>query len=64
MTLRNSVIVDIWVFELCNQPEGMWACGHVRLGLFKGPSRVGVSCLTDPVSKMLCFLVFRIPDDG
>jgi hypothetical protein len=41
----------------------------LRLALSKGPNRVCVfpSHLrtdTDPVSETLCFLTFRIPDDG
>jgi hypothetical protein len=44
-------------------------CRWLRLALSKGPNTVGVSpphlrTETDPVSEMLCFLVFRIPDDG
>jgi hypothetical protein len=42
----------------------------LRLALSKGPKRVGVSSSphlrteTSSVSETLCFLVFRIPDDG
>jgi hypothetical protein len=38
----------------------------LRLALAKGHNRVGVFLRmeTDPVSKTLCFLVFRILDDG
>jgi hypothetical protein len=41
----------------------------LRLVLATEPNRVGVSLPdlrtdTDPVSETLCFLVFRIPDDG
>jgi hypothetical protein len=41
----------------------------LRLALSKGPNRVDISLPSledgkDPVSETLCFLVFRIPDDG
>jgi hypothetical protein len=40
----------------------------LRLSLSKAPNRVGAffphpRTETDPVSEMLCFLVFRIPED-
>jgi hypothetical protein len=60
-----------------NLPSLMWLNGCVnltgvvqwlKLAFSKGPNRVGVSphvrTETDPVSETLCFLVYRIPDDG
>jgi hypothetical protein len=41
-----------------------------RVAPYKEPNRENLFCVphlrmnTDPVSKMLCFLVFRISDDG
>jgi hypothetical protein len=53
------------------QRFGNWICDHqrLRLALSKGPNRVGASpsrlrTETNPVSEMLCFLLFGIPDDG
>jgi hypothetical protein len=41
----------------------------LRFALPKGPNKIGVSSShlkaeTDPISETVCFLVFRIPDDG
>jgi hypothetical protein len=46
-----------------------WVVHWLRLVLSKGPSRVGfypshLRTETDPVSETLCFLAYRIPDDG
>jgi hypothetical protein len=41
----------------------------IEVSSSKGPNRVGVfhshlKTETDPISKTLCFLAFRMPDDG
>jgi hypothetical protein len=64
---------NYWVFGLhpssCILKTTEHGVQWLRLALSNGPNRVGVSpshlrTETNPVPETLCFLVFRIPDDG